>query len=133
MLRDPTLGIDAKANLKIIGRSGEHLLALINDVLDMSKIEAGRIGLNPVTFNLPRLLDDLASMFRLRAEAKGLRFEMLVDGASEPYIAADEGKIRQVLINLLGNALKFTERGQLKLHVTLEQRSTRSTVAVSPR
>jgi CheY-like chemotaxis protein len=124
MLRDPGMGADAKANLKIIGRSGEHLLALINDVLDMSKIEAGRIGLNPVTFNLSRLLDDLASMFRLRAEAKGLRFEMLVDGASEPYIAADEGKIRQVLINLLGNALKFTECGQLKLHVTLEQRST---------
>ena len=80
MLRDPGLGTDAKANLKIIGRSGEHLLALINDVLDMSKIEAGRIELNPVTFNLPRLLDDLAAMFRLRAEAKALQFEMLVDG-----------------------------------------------------
>jgi signal transduction histidine kinase/FixJ family two-component response regulator len=124
MLRDPSLRIDAKANLKIIGQSGEHLLALINDVLDMSKIEAGRTELNPVIFNLSRLLDDLASMFRLRAKAKGLRFEMLVDGESEPYIAADEGKIRQVLINLLGNALKFTERGQIKLHVTLDQRST---------
>jgi len=66
MMRDPALGTDAKANLKIIGRSGEHLLALINDVLDMSKIEAGRIELNPVTFNLPRLLEDLAAMFRLR-------------------------------------------------------------------
>ncbi len=72
MLRDPELGPDAKANLKIIGRSGEHLLGLINDVLDMSKIEAGRMELNPTTFNLPRLLDDLAAMFRLRAEAKAL-------------------------------------------------------------
>ena len=89
----------------------------------MSKIEAGRTELNPVTFNLPRLLDDLAAMFRLRAEAKALRFEMLVDGESVPYVVADEGKIRQVLINLLGNAIKFTERGQIKLHVTLEQRS----------
>ena len=80
MLRDPGLGADAKANLKIIGRSGEHLLTLINDVLDMSKIEAGRTELNPATFNLSRLLDDLAAMFRLRAEAKALRFEMLVDG-----------------------------------------------------
>ena len=123
MLRDPGLGADAKANLKIIGRSGEHLLALINDVLDMSKIEAGRTELNPATFNLPRLLDDLAAMFRLRAEAKALRFEMLVDGESVPYVVADEGKIRQVLINLLGNAIKFTQRGQIKLHVTLEQRS----------
>ncbi len=61
MLRDPSLGADAKTNLKIIGRSGEHLLALINDVLDMSKIEAGRIDLTPATFNLSRLLNDLAS------------------------------------------------------------------------
>ena len=122
MLRDPGLGADAKTNLKIIGRSGEHLLALINDVLDMAKIEAGRTELNPVTFNLARLLDDLAAMFRLRAEAKALRFELWVDGEAVPYVVADEGKIRQVLINLLGNAIKFTECGEIKLHVTLEQR-----------
>src|SRR6202043_3759265 len=70
LLRDPSLGADAKANLRIVGRSGEHLLALINDVLDMSKIEAGRIELNPETFNLTSLLEDLAAMFRLRAELK---------------------------------------------------------------
>jgi PAS domain S-box-containing protein len=119
MLRDPGLGADAKANLKIIGRSGEHLLTIINDVLDMSKIEAGRMELNPVTFNLLRLLEDLASMFRLRAEAKGLRFEMSVGGKSVPYVVADEGKIRQALINLLGNAIKFTARGEIGLHVNL--------------
>jgi PAS domain S-box-containing protein len=123
MLRDPSLGIDAKENLRIIGRSGEHLLALINDVLDMSKIEAGRTELNPVTFNLSRLLDDLAAMFRLRAEAKALRFEMLFDGESVPYVVADEGKIRQALINLIGNAIKFTKRGQIKLHATVDERS----------
>jgi CheY-like chemotaxis protein/anti-sigma regulatory factor (Ser/Thr protein kinase) len=117
------LGAEAKANLAIIGRSGEHLLALINDVLDMSKIEAGRVELNPVTFNLPRLLADLEAMFRLRAEAKALRFEMSVDGEFVPYVVADEGKVRQALINLLGNAIKFTQRGQVKLHVTLERRS----------
>src|SRR6202167_896567 len=123
MLRDPNLGADAKTNLKIIGRSGEHLLGLINDVLDMSKIEAGRTEIKLLTFNLSRMLDDLASMFRLRAEAKGLGFEMLVDGESVPYVVADEGKIRQTLINLLGNAIKFTRRGHVKLHVTLDQRS----------
>jgi PAS domain S-box-containing protein len=122
MLRDPGLDAYAKANLKIIGRSGEHLLALINDVLDVSKIEAGRIELNPVTFNVFRLLDDLAAMFRLRAGAKALRFELSVDGEAVPYVVADEGKIRQVLINLLGNAVKFTEIGQITLHVTVEQR-----------
>jgi signal transduction histidine kinase/CheY-like chemotaxis protein len=119
MLRDPGLGADAKANLKIIGRSGEHLLGLINEVLDMAKIEAGRMDLNPVTFSLSSLVGDLASMFRLRAEAKGLRFEMVVDGESVPYVVADEGKLRQALINLLGNAIKFTARGRIKLHVTL--------------
>jgi len=122
MLRDSSLGSDATANLKIIGRSGEHLLTLINDVLDMSKIEAGHTKLSPATFNLPSLVDELAAMFRLRAEAKALRFEVLTDGVVLPSIVADEGKLRQALINLLGNAIKFTTRGWVKLHVTLEQR-----------
>jgi two-component system sensor histidine kinase/response regulator len=123
MLRDTDLGTDAQANLRIINRSGEHLLALINDVLDMSKIEAGRVELNLTTFSLSRLLDDVAGMFRLRAEAKTLRFEVAVDGVAAPFILADEGKIRQVLINLVGNAIKFTEHGHVKLHVALSQRS----------
>jgi len=123
MLRDPGLGTDAKENLKIMNRSGEHLLTLINDVLDMSKIEAGRAELHPTTFALSGLLESLARMFRLRAEAKALRFEVSLDGESVPYVVADEGKLRQVLINLLGNAIKFTERGQIKLHTTLDQRS----------
>ncbi len=122
MLRDPGLGAEGKQNLKIIGRSGEHLLGLINDVLDMSKIEAGRAELNSATFNLSRLLDDLEAMFRLRAEAKALAFEMLVDGESAPYVVADEGKLRQVLINLLGNAVKFTRHGKISMHVTLDPR-----------
>jgi CheY-like chemotaxis protein/anti-sigma regulatory factor (Ser/Thr protein kinase) len=87
----------------------------------MSKIEAGQLTLNLTTFSLSRLLHDVAQLFRLRAEAKALRFEVTVDGAPAPYIVADEGKIRQVLINLLGNAIKFTERGHVKLHVTLSQ------------
>ena len=123
MLRDPGLPTDAKTNLKVINRSGEHLLNLLNNVLEMSKIEAGRTELRPITFSLSALLDSLPSMFRLRAEAKALRFEILLDGESVPYVVAHEGKLRQVLINLLGNAVKFTERGQIKLHVTLEQRS----------
>jgi signal transduction histidine kinase len=110
MSRDPELGANAKANLKIICQSGEHLITLITDILDMSKIEAGRTELNPTTFHFSRLVDNLASMFRLWAQAKALRFEV------------DEGKIRQVLINLLGNAIKFTARGQVTLHITLERR-----------
>jgi signal transduction histidine kinase/DNA-binding NarL/FixJ family response regulator len=121
MLRDPSLGPGAKENLRIINRSGEHLLALINGILDMSKIEAGRMGLNPATFDLSGLLNDLTSMFRLRAQAKNLGFDVIEDGERIPYIVADEGKIRQVLINLLGNAVKFTEQGRIKLRVSLNR------------
>jgi len=124
LARDPSLGAGALDNLKIIGRSGEHLLALINDVLDMSKIEAGRVELHPVTFNLSGLLTDLAAMFRQRAESKALRFELLTEGDLVPYVVADEGKTRQVLINLLGNAVKFTRLGRIALQVAVEPRNT---------
>ena len=123
MSRDPALSRDTKANLEIISRSGEHLLALINDVLDMSKIEAGRAELTPSTFNLPGLLDDLADLFRLRAAAKALQFHMVTDGLSVPYVLADESKIRQVLINLLGNAIKFTNHGSVELHARVGERN----------
>ncbi len=122
MLRDPSLGGDAKKNLNIINRSGEHLLGLINDILVMSKIEAGRMELNPVTFDLATLVTDLAAMFRLRAEAKGLQLEVRLDGEAERRIVADQGKIREVLINLLGNAVKFTEAGWIKLRASLARR-----------
>jgi PAS domain S-box-containing protein len=123
MLRDPQLNDDAKTNLRIIGRSGEHLLGLINDVLDMSKIEAGRSELHPVLFNVPRLLEDLTAMFRLRAESKGLRFELRFDDETTPYVVADEGRVRQALINLLGNAVRFTHEGFIRLHVTLQAKN----------
>jgi protein-histidine pros-kinase len=123
MSRDPELGSRAKANLKTICQSSEHLLGLITDILDMSKIEAGRVELTPAKFNFSQSVESVASMFRLSAQAKALHFEVLVDGESVEYIVADEGKLRQVLINLLGNAIKFTSRGQIKLHVTLQRRS----------
>jgi PAS domain S-box-containing protein len=123
MSQDPDLGTTAKENLRIISQSGEHLVALITDVLDMSKIEAGRTELNTATFNFPQLVQNLASMFRLSAQAKALRFEVLLDGESVVHVVADEGKLRQILINLLGNAIKFTNSGLIKLHLTLYRRS----------
>jgi PAS domain S-box-containing protein len=119
MSQDPNLGTTAKANLKIICESGEHLVGLITEILDMSKIEAGRTELDVARFDYPRLVDNLTSMFRLSAQAKALRFEVLFDGESVVHLVADEGKIRQVLINLLGNAIKFTASGLVKLHLTL--------------
>jgi PAS domain S-box-containing protein len=122
MSRDPELGANAKANLKTIYQSGEHLIALITDILDMSKIEAGRTELNLSTFNLTQLVEGLASMLRFEARAKALQFDVLVDGEFVPHVVADAGKIRQVLINLLGNAIKFTDRGKVTLHLTLDRR-----------
>jgi PAS domain S-box-containing protein len=122
LLRDPKLEGPARANLEIIGRSGEHLLTLLNDILDVSKIEAGRAEVRLTTFHLPRLLDDLAALFLLRAESKALRFEMLTD-ATKVYLSADEGKLRQAMVNLVGNAVKFTVRGHIKVRVNLQTRS----------
>ncbi len=117
MLRDPSLGEAAKKNLNIINRSGEHLLGLIDDILVMSKIEAGRMELVPVAFDLSTFIQDLATMFQLRAEAKGLQLEVCLEAEKGHCIVADQGKLRQVLINLLGNAVKFTEAGWIKLRV----------------
>jgi len=99
----------------IIQRSGEHLLTLINQVLDLSKIEAGQVTLNEKDFDLHRLLDDLKDMFSLRAGDKGLQvvFEYAADVPR--VIRGDEVKLRQVLINLLNNAVKFTEKGSIAL------------------
>lgn len=120
MERDPTLSDAHQENLRIISRSGEHLLSLINDVLEMSKIEAGRVTLHDHNFDLYRLLDDLEDMFGLRAEEKALQliFERAPD--IPQYIRTDESKLRQVLINLLGNAVKFTEEGGVSLRVRLD-------------
>jgi PAS domain S-box-containing protein len=104
-------------NLAIINRSGEHLLALINDVLEMSKIEAGRVNLQETRSDLYGLLDSLEEMFRLRAQDKGLTLSVRRAGNVPHYVVTDEGKLRQVLSNLLGNAVKFTQEGSVALRV----------------
>jgi len=111
--------LDAKihTHLEIVNRSGEHLLTLINDVLEMSRIEAGKLALNCHAFNLRDLLQTLEDMFLLRAKAKHLTLTVVCTPAVPSYIETDESKLRQVLINLLGNAVKFTEQGQVILRV----------------
>ena len=103
--------------LSIINRSGEHLLALINDVLEMSKIEADRSTLNPQNFALDQLLTFIKEMFQMKAEAKGLKLIFEQEADLPQYIKTDEQKLRQVLINILGNAIKFTEKGSVTLRV----------------
>ncbi|HSZ54631.1 MAG TPA: PAS domain S-box protein [Tepidisphaeraceae bacterium] len=121
MLRDQDLTPRQFQYLGTINRSGEHLLALINDILEMSKIEAGRTALNPSTFDLPLLLKDLEMMFRVRTDEKKLSFSMEMIGQVPQYIVTDINKMRQVFINVLGNAVKFTEQGGVGLRVSVDR------------
>jgi PAS domain S-box-containing protein len=117
MIRSKTLSQENQEDVGIILRSGEHLLALINQVLDLSKIEAGRTTINEKSFDLYQLIDDLEDMFALKAEQKGLQLIFDRDAEVPHYICTDEVKLRQVLINLLNNAIKFTSEGGVSVQV----------------
>ncbi|NJP09179.1 MAG: GAF domain-containing protein [Leptolyngbyaceae cyanobacterium RU_5_1] len=117
LARDTSLNQTQQQQLEIVARSGEHLLTLLNDVLEMSKIEAGQITLNKHSFDLYRLLRSLDDMLQLKAESKGLELSFDYPPDVPQYIYADESKLRQVLINLLGNATKFTAQGSVTLRV----------------
>ena len=106
-----------RRNLEIINRSGGHLLSLINDVLDMAKIDAGRVVLEEASFDLGGMVSDVIDMMSVRAHEKNL--QLLVDQTSEfpRFIVGDEARLRQMLINLLGNALKFTRQGGVTLRL----------------
>ncbi|MEO1402374.1 MAG: ATP-binding protein [Cyanobacteria bacterium J06635_1] len=121
LLRDRTQPSENRNNLEIVNRSGEHLLNLINDVLEMSKIEAGQISLNESTVDLKQFLDTLEAMLRPRATTKDLPLTFHIDKAVPRAICTDEGKLRQVLINLLGNAIKFTKQGKVILRLKVGQ------------
>ena len=118
MERDPSLTSEQAENVQMIIRSGAHLLRLLGDILDMSKIESGRIAINESVFCLHDLLNELKLMFRSRVSAQGLQLLMEWDAASIPrYVVGDEGKLRQVLANLMGNAVKFTVTGGIVVRV----------------
>ncbi len=120
MQRSFTLSLEDKENINLISRSGEHLLHLINSVLDLSKVEAGRMVLNETNFHLIRLLDELEEMFRFKADDKRLQFIFERHPNLPQYVRTDEVKLRQVLINLLNNAIKFTSEGGVLLRVRQE-------------
>jgi PAS domain S-box-containing protein len=113
--RDRHLGDEQKRKIDVIHSSGSHLLTLINDILEMSKIEAGRTTLKIETFSLGALLEEVHSMFRELVAGKGLALSFEHASAVPDELSGDPGKIRQVLINLLSNAVKFTERGGITL------------------
>lgn len=113
--RDPSLGPGARGKVATILKSGEHLLSIINDVLEMSRIEAGRIELREEPVDLLGLLDDLTALFALKAAEKGLALRLETSPDLPRSVVADLGKLRQVLVNLLGNAVKFTRQGSIVL------------------
>ncbi|QZZ19581.1 PAS domain S-box protein [Leptothermofonsia sichuanensis E412] len=119
MSHDNLLSLRNREYLTIINRSGQHLLALINDVLEMSKIEAGRLKLQSASFDLYALLDTLYEMLYLKARTKQLCLTFEQSPNVPRYITTDEGKLRQVLLNLLGNGIKFTQKGGVTLRVSV--------------
>lgn len=127
MTRSKNLPDRDRRHLDIINNSGEHLLSLINNVLDLAKIESKYITLEPVSFDLYRLLQDLRQMFFLQAENKDLLLNWQIDPATPQYIKGDRQKLRQILINLFNNALKFTDRGGVTLRVATTSKSSLGT------
>jgi two-component system sensor histidine kinase/response regulator len=121
LARDQGLSPTQQNYLGIINRSGEHLLKLINDVLDMSKIEAGQMTLQLTSFDLWQMLDNIEEMIRVRTTQKGLALIVTRAPDVPQYITTDESKLRQVLINLLSNAVKFTEAGRIELRIKNEE------------
>lgn len=118
--RDDLDGQVRKA-VEAIDRGGSHLLGLINDILDLSKIEAGRMDLKPSAFDLCLLIRNMSSMFQLRCSEKSLTWQVVgIDPKRTVPVIADAGKVRQILINLLGNAVKFTNKGGVVMRVNIE-------------
>ena len=120
LARERSLKPEQQSSVKAINRSGDHLLTLINSVLEMSKIEAGQAGLNPHSFTIYSLLNDLDLMFGNRIREKGIAFVIDRDLCSISAIKADKAKIGQILINMLNNAVRHTKQGSITLRVKIE-------------
>ncbi len=116
--QDPLLGPTQQHSLAAIRRAGDYLLLLINDILDLAKIEAGHFELLPAPVNLRPFFDQLAEPFAQRAQQKGLQFTLALADALPLGVELDERRLRQILLNLLSNALKFTEQGAITLGVS---------------
>jgi signal transduction histidine kinase/DNA-binding NarL/FixJ family response regulator len=117
ILTNLSLPAKALSGIRVIRQSGEHLLTLINDILDLAKIEARRIEILPSEIHLREFLRSPIDMFQIRAEQKGISFEVDISPDLPEVVLADEKRLRQVIINLLGNAVKFTDKGSVRFIV----------------
>ena len=121
MNRDKDLSDTQQEYNSSIIRAGEHLLMLINDILELSKIEAGHSVLNPVNVDLSVLFNDLQLIFKDKAKSKQIRFVFETDANLPRFVLVDEGKLRQIFINLIGNAIKFTDNGSITVRARLDK------------
>ncbi len=112
-LKRTPLNHDQKEQLDAVVLSSEHLLSLVNDILDFSKIEQGRLKLENIPFTIKEVMDETYKTFRVRAREKGIRFAHHIESDSEAILIGDPLRLKQVLFNLVGNAIKFTERGKV--------------------
>ena len=125
-LLDPDLTEKEKhSSAETVVRSGRHLLDLINDILDHSKIDANKLDVDIVSVNLPELLDEIRAFFGPRAREKGLEFHVVCEFPLPEQIATDPTRFRQIIINLCGNALKFTEKGSISLNIRCDRQQQR--------
>ena len=121
LLLDTALDAEQREYAQIVRASGQSLLALINDILDFSKIEAGKLDLEVIDFDLRTAIDELMDILSVKAFEKGLDFSCMVRHDVPSLLQGDPGRLRQILINLSGNAIKFTEKGEVAIHATLDK------------
>ncbi|MCP4221045.1 MAG: DUF3365 domain-containing protein, partial [bacterium] len=121
LMLDTDLNGEQRYFSRVIQTSGDGLLGIINDILDFSKIEAGKMELESIPFNLEITIDDITDILAVKADEKELEFVSLVEPEVFSHLIGDPGRLRQILVNLLGNALKFTSKGEVALQVTLEK------------
>lgn len=128
LLLDTDLNHEQEKYAETIRSGGESLLSVINDILDFSKIEAGRFELETMNFNLWTLLEDFSSMMAVQAHEKGLEFICAPEPDAPAYLKGDPGRLRQILVNLTANAVKFTEKGEVDVRVSVESENENETL-----
>ena len=128
LLLDTDLESEQRRFAETIRESGEALLTIINDILDYSKMEAGRLDLHPAPFHLPALVDSVTDILKPRAQAKGIDLGWSMDGDQELVLVSDAGRLRQILLNLMGNAVKFTPQGRVFVEIHAEEQTAERAV-----
>lgn len=124
LMLDTSLSTEQREYTEIVQKSGEALLSVINDILDFSKVEAGKLELEKVDFNFRHLMEDISDILALRAQEKGLEFICLIEPEVPDILTGDPGRLRQVITNLAGNAIKFTSQGEVVIRISCLENKT---------